>query len=124
MTYANLKEQRSFVSLLLLRIERVQTTRNLWPCCVIPLFLSGDRPHRMMWNTYNHFQSLYYNLKAVPDASKGQNQKKSLTRKVLSHDPEQNAVPSGDTLTVLTRFSWPKRIATLVPFRTSQTLMV
>lgn len=47
-----------------------------------------------------------------------------LTRRVWSQDPEQNAVPSGDTRKVLTRFSCPNRIDTRDPFSTSQTLMV
>lgn len=47
-----------------------------------------------------------------------------LTRSVLSHDAEQNAVPSGDTWTLLTRFSWPYRIAARVPFNTSHMFIV
>lgn len=47
-----------------------------------------------------------------------------LTRKVLSQDAEQSAVPSGDILTLLIRFSWPNRTDSRVPFRTSHTLMV
>lgn len=47
-----------------------------------------------------------------------------LTRRVWSQDPEQNAVPSGDTRRVLTRFSCPNRIDTRDPFSTSQTFMV
>lgn len=47
-----------------------------------------------------------------------------LTRKVLSQEAEQNAVPSGDTRTLLMRFSWPKRTETRFPFKTSHTLIV
>lgn len=47
-----------------------------------------------------------------------------LTRKVLSQEAEQRAVPSGDTLTLLIRFSWPNSTDTRDPFRTSHTLMV
>lgn len=50
--------------------------------------------------------------------------KLQLTRKVLSQEDEQRAVPSGDTLTLLTRFSWPNRMETRVPFNTSHTFMV
>ena len=46
------------------------------------------------------------------------------TLRVWSQDPVQKPVPSGDTRRVLTRFSWPNRMDTRVPFRTSHTLMV
>ncbi|TNN30222.1 hypothetical protein EYF80_059627 [Liparis tanakae] len=46
-----------------------------------------------------------------------------LTRRVLSQEAEQSAVPSGDTRTRLTRFSWPNRTETRVPFKVSHALM-
>lgn len=48
----------------------------------------------------------------------------ALTRRVWSQEPEQKAVPSGETRRVLTRFSCPNRMDTRDPFSTSQTLMV
>ena len=57
--------------------------------------------------------------KAAPAAGS-----RALTRRVWSQEPEQNAVPSGDTRKVLTRFSCPNRMDTRDPFSTSQTLMV
>lgn len=47
-----------------------------------------------------------------------------LTRNVWSQDPEENAVPSGETRRVLTLFSCPNKMDTRVPFKTSHTLIV
>ena len=41
---------------------------------------------------------------------------------VQSHEPVPNAVPSGETFNVLTRFSCPYKVATRDPFNVSQTL--
>ena len=50
--------------------------------------------------------------------------RRSHTRRLVSQDAEAKDVPSGDTLTQLTRFSWPNRTEIRFPFRTSHTLMV
>ena len=65
-------------------------------------------------------QELQHNIRMVKSNSSA----RSRTRRVWSQDPVQKAVPSGETRSVLTRFSCPNKIETRVPFRTSQTLMV
>ena len=77
-------------------------------------FKQHGRPHRV----------LLVRSRVRVSASRGSRGQRSLTRRLVSQDAEAKDVPSGDTLTQLTRFSWPNRIEIRFPFRTSHTLMV
>lgn len=63
-------------------------------------------------------------LQSAKSSDQTQNNGYLHTRRVWSQEPVLKAVPSGETRSVLTRFSCPNKMETRVPLRTSQTFMV